>query len=58
MIFDIKCGTGGPPSNHSYMTNFGLALQQVGNRSFDVYLGLQKVFGLEPDFRRASRSRT
>ncbi len=44
VIFDIKCGTGGPPSRHSYMTNFGIALQQVGNRSFDVYFGLQKIF--------------
>jgi hypothetical protein len=44
VIVDIKCGTGGPPSQHSYMTNFGLALQQVGNRSFDIYLGLQKIF--------------
>jgi hypothetical protein len=45
MIWDFTCGGGdGPGSGKNYKTDFGLALQQVGNRSFDIYLGVQKIF--------------
>ena len=44
IIWDFNCGTGGPGSTKTYKTDFGLALQQVGNRSFDIYFGMQKLF--------------
>ena len=45
MIWDFSCGGGsGPPTRKSYRTDFGFALQQVGNRSFDVYLGMQQIW--------------
>ena len=44
MIWDFTCGGDGPGSGKNYKTDFGLALQQVGNRSFDIYLGVQKIF--------------
>lgn len=44
IIWDFTCGGNGPGSGKNYKTDFGLALQQVGNRSFDIYLGMQKIF--------------
>lgn len=44
MVWDMSCGSSGPPSKKSYFTGFGIGLQQVGNRSLDIYLGMQKVF--------------
>lgn len=44
MVWDMSCRSGGPPTKKSYFTGFGIGLQQVGNRSLDVYLGMQKVF--------------
>ena len=44
MVWDMSCGSGGPPSRKSYFTGFGVGLQQVGNRSLDIYLGMQKIF--------------
>ena len=44
IIWDFNCGSGGPQSTKTYKTDFGLALQQVGNRSFDIYFGMQKLF--------------
>ena len=44
IIWDFTCGGDGPGSGKNYKTDFGLALQQVGNRSFDIYLGVQKIF--------------
>lgn len=44
IIWDFNCGSGGPNSTKTYKTDFGLALQQVGNRSFDIYFGMQKLF--------------
>jgi hypothetical protein len=44
IIWDFTCGTGGPGSTKTYKTDFGLGLQQVGNRSFDIYFGMQKLF--------------
>ena len=44
IIWDFNCGSSGPPSTKTYKTDFGLALQQVGNRSFDIYFGMQKLF--------------
>ncbi len=44
MVWDMKCGSGGPGTKKSYFTGFGLGLQQVGNRSLDVYLGVQKIY--------------
>lgn len=44
IIWDFNCGSRGPGSTKTYKTDFGLALQQVGNRSFDIYFGMQKLF--------------
>lgn len=44
IIWDFNCGSSGPPSRNTFKTDFGLALQQVGNRSFDIYFGMQKLF--------------
>ena len=44
IVWDFNCGSSGPPSRKTYRTDFGLALQQVGNRSFDIYFGMQKLF--------------
>jgi len=44
IIWDFNCGSSGPPSRDTWKTDFGLALQQVGNRSFDIYFGMQKLF--------------
>jgi hypothetical protein len=44
VVWDFNCGSSGPKSTKSYRTDFGVALQQVGNRSFDIYLGMQKIF--------------
>jgi hypothetical protein len=44
IIWDFTCGSGGPRATKTYKTDFGLALQQVGNRSFDIYFGMQKLY--------------
>jgi len=44
MVWDMKCGSSGPGTKKSYFTGFGLGLQQVGNRSLDFYLGVQKIY--------------
>lgn len=50
IIWDFTCGSGGPKSRKSYKTDFGLALQQVGNRSIDLYLGMQKIYRAKTGF--------
>ena len=44
IVWDFSCGSGGPRSQKTYKTDFGLGLQQVGNRSVDIYFGMQKLF--------------
>ena len=44
LAWDMSCHSDGPATKKSYFTGFGIGLQQVGNRSFDIYLGLQKVY--------------
>lgn len=44
VVWNFGCGSGGPPSHKNYFTDFGIGLQQVGNRSFDIYFGMQKMF--------------
>ena len=44
IVWDFNCGSSGPSGSKTYRTDFGLALQQVGNRSFDIYFGMQKLF--------------
>jgi hypothetical protein len=44
VLWDFSCRSGGPTSKKSYFTDFGFGLQQVGNRSFDIYIGMQKMF--------------
>ncbi|MEO8576956.1 MAG: hypothetical protein ABI556_09660 [Gemmatimonadales bacterium] len=47
VAWDMSCRSGGPSTKKSYFTGFGIGLQQVGNRSLDIYLGMQKVFRSE-----------
>ena len=44
IVWDTDCGKGNLRKDHSYFTGFGFGLQQVTNRSLDVYFGFQKVF--------------
>ncbi len=44
MVWDMNCGSKGPATTKSYFTGLGLGLQQVGNRSLDIYLGVQKIY--------------
>ena len=44
MVWNMSCPPGGPATKKSYFTGFGIGLQQVGNRSLDIYLGAQKVY--------------
>ena len=50
MLWDFNCGSSGPKSRKSYKTDFGLALQQVGNRSLDIYFGMQKIYRARTGF--------
>lgn len=44
MVWDWSCGPSGPPTKTSYLSSFGVGLQQLYNRSLDVYVGVQKIF--------------
>ncbi len=50
VVWDFSCGSKGPDTRKSYYTDFGVALQQVGNRSFDIYFGMQKVYRARTGF--------
>jgi len=50
IIWDFNCGSSGPPSRHTWKTDFGFALQQVGNRSLDIYFGMQKLYRTKTGF--------
>lgn len=44
VAWDFSCGSGGPPAHTSWLTGFGLGVQQFGSRSLDVYVGVQRIF--------------
>lgn len=44
VVWDWSCGSSGPKTGTSYLTGFGVGLQQLHNRSLDVYVGAQKIF--------------
>ncbi len=44
VAWDMSCWSDGPPTRMSWLTGFGIGIQQLGNRSTDVFLGLQKIF--------------
>jgi hypothetical protein len=44
IAWDVSCGSKGPPTRASWLTGFGIGIQQFGNRSTDIFLGLQKIF--------------
>lgn len=44
IAWDVSCGSSGPPTRMSWLTGFGIGIQQFGNRSTDVFLGMQKIF--------------
>jgi hypothetical protein len=50
VVWDFNCGSSGPPARNTWKTDFGLALQQVGNRSLDIYFGMQKLFRAKTGF--------
>ena len=49
IMWDMSCSDSESPSRPSYLTGFGVGLQQLGNRGLDVYLGLQKIFRRESE---------
>jgi len=44
IVWDMNCGGAGGPTKPSYLTGIGVGLQQIRNRGFDVYFGIQKIF--------------
>jgi len=50
VIWDFNCGSSGPPAHNTWKTDFGIALQQVGNRSLDIYFGMQKLYRAKTGF--------
>jgi hypothetical protein len=42
--WDLSCSGPESPSRAAWLTGLGFGLQQLGNRGFDVYVGLQKIF--------------
>lgn len=51
IIWDFSCGgSKNPSSEKSYFTDFGFGLQQVGNRSLDIYIGMQKMYRARTGF--------
>ena len=50
IIWDFNCGGDGPRGRSTWKTDFGLALQQVGNRSIDLYFGMQKLYRRKTGF--------
>lgn len=44
VVWDFSCGSRGPPTRGSWLTGFGLGIQQFGNRSTDIFVGVQKIF--------------
>ena len=44
VVWDFDCSDEGAPSRASFLTGLGLGLQQLGHRSFDIYVGFQKIF--------------
>jgi len=50
VVWDFNCGSSGPPAHNTWKTDFGIALQQVGNRSLDIYFGMQKLYRAKTGF--------
>lgn len=44
IMWDLNCSGPESPSRAAWLTGLGFGLQQLGNRGFDVYVGLQKIF--------------
>jgi hypothetical protein len=44
VAWDVGCGSEGPETRMSWLTGFGIGIQQFGNRSTDIFLGAQKIF--------------
>ena len=44
VAWDVSCGSEGPETRMSWLTGFGVGIQQFGNRSTDIFLGAQKIF--------------
>jgi len=44
IMWDLNCSGPESPSRAAWLTGFGFGLQQLGNRGFDMYVGLQKIF--------------
>jgi hypothetical protein len=50
IVWDTDCAAGHLVKDHSYFTGFGFGVQQIGNRSLDMYVGFQKVFRLHTGY--------
>jgi hypothetical protein len=50
VMWDMSCSDSGGPSRPNFLTGFGVGFQQVGNRGFDIYLGVQKIFKQESGY--------
>jgi len=50
VAWDVSCGSSGPPTRMSWLSGFGIGIQQFGNRSTDIFLGAQKIFRGETGF--------
>jgi hypothetical protein len=44
MVWDMNCSGDEDGRHHSYLTGFGVGLQQFRNRGLDIYVGVQKIF--------------
>lgn len=44
VVWDVDCSSNNSKTGASYMTSFGVGLQQIGPRELDVYLGVQRIF--------------
>lgn len=44
IVWDVDCSSDNTPRLQSYLLGFGLGLQQLGFRGFDVHVGAQRIF--------------
>lgn len=44
VVWDVDCSSENTSSGASYLTSFGVGLQQLGPRELDVYVGVQRIF--------------
>jgi hypothetical protein len=50
VVWDMSCSDSESPSRPNFLTGLGVGFQQVGNRGFDIYIGVQKIFRRESGY--------